>query len=70
MTDGRHLTYSEWLDYTVNKIVTLGLSAPEQDRDAYLRVQIKAAILQSLAHGRSGSSDDDPVVLEWTHTRH
>jgi hypothetical protein len=61
MSDG-YWTYSEWLHHTVEKIVTLGLSAPEEHRADYLRVQIKSAIEKSLRHGRSGRGDDDPVT--------
>jgi hypothetical protein len=60
--DGHYWTYREWRKHTVEKIVTLGLSAPEEHRADYLRVQIEAAINQSLRHGRSGRSDDDPVA--------
>jgi hypothetical protein len=60
--DGHHWTYVEWLEHTIDKIVKLGLSAPEEHRADYLRVQIRSALLQSLRHGRSGRSDDDPVV--------
>ena len=62
MADGHYWTYSEWLKHTVDKIVMLGLSTPEEHREGYLRVQIEAAIRQSLRHGRSGRSDDDPVT--------
>jgi hypothetical protein len=62
MSDDGYWTYSEWLKHTVDKIVTLGLSAPAEHREDYLRVQIEAAIRQSLRHGRSGRSDDDPVM--------
>ena len=61
MSDAHYWTYSEWLKHTVDKIVTLGLSAPEDAREDYLRVQVEAAIQQSLRHGRSGRSDDDPI---------
>lgn len=60
MTDG-YWTFSEWVDETVRKVVVLGLAAPEEHRADYLSVQIRAAILQALRHGRSGRSDDDPV---------
>ncbi|HKD23562.1 MAG TPA: hypothetical protein VKB71_16210 [Rhizomicrobium sp.] len=60
--DGHHWTYSEWLENTVEKIVRMGLSAPEEHRADYLRVQIRDALLHSLEHGRSGRSNDDPVV--------
>ena len=62
MDDGHYWTYREWLRNTVDKIVRLGLSVPDQAREDYLRVQIEAAILKSLRHGRSGRSDDDPVT--------
>lgn len=61
MTDG-YWTYKEWAHQTVEKIVTLGLAAPEEHRADYLRVQIAAAIGKALRHGRSGRSDDDPVT--------
>ncbi len=57
-----YLTFAEWVENTVRKIVVLGLAAPEEDRADYLEVQIRSAIMQSLRHGRSGASDDDPVA--------
>lgn len=62
MTDPHCWSFRERLAATVNKIVVLGLSAPEEHREDYLRVQIEAAIHKALRHGRSGRSDDDPVV--------
>jgi hypothetical protein len=63
MDEPHYWTYSEWFKHTIDKIVTLALKhTPEEHRDAYLRVQIEAAIRQSLRHGRSGRSDDDPVT--------
>jgi hypothetical protein len=63
MTDDGYWTYREWLKHTVNKIVKLGLAVPDpKEREGYLRVQIEAAIGQSLRHGRSGRGDDDPVI--------
>ena len=62
MADPHYFTFSEWLAHTVNKIVTLGLAAPEEDRGDYLRVQIEDAIRKALRHSRSGRSDDDPVM--------
>ena len=58
----RHFTFSEWLAHEVEKIVTVGLSAPEEHRADDLRVQIEAAIRKGLRHGQSGRSDDDPVA--------
>jgi hypothetical protein len=62
MTDPHYWTFSEWLRETVNKIVIFGLSAPEEQREDYLRVQIEAAFRQALRHGKAGKSDDDPVT--------
>ena len=62
MTDPHYWTFSEWLAETVNKIVALGLSAPEEDRADYLRVQIEAAIRQAFRHGQSGRSENDPIA--------
>lgn len=57
-----YLTYRQWVDATVNKIVGAGLKiAREEDRDGWFRVQIEAAIRQACRHGRSGRSDDEPV---------
>ncbi len=58
---GGHWTYEEWEKHTIDKIVRVAMAVSEEDREDWLRVQIKAAIRQSLAHGRSGRSDTDPV---------
>ena len=60
MTDG-YWTYEEWEKHTVDKIVRVAMAVSEKDREGWLRVQIKAAIYQSLMHGRSGRADTDPV---------
>ena len=60
--DGHHWTYAEWIKHTIDKIVNMGLAAPEKDRADYLRVQIESALRKSLRHGRSGRSDNDPVA--------
>jgi hypothetical protein len=56
-----YFTYTQWVEHTVNKIVSLAWSTPEKHRDDWLRVQIEAAIRQSFRHGRSGKSESDPV---------
>jgi len=60
MSDG-YWTYEEWETNTIDKIVRVAMTVSERDREGWLRVQIKEAIRQSLAHGRSGRSDTDPV---------
>ncbi len=62
MDENGYLTFSEWVEHTAGKIVQLGLAAPQEHRATYLNVQIKAAIMQALRHGRSGRADDDPVA--------
>jgi hypothetical protein len=57
-----HWAYNEWEDATVERIVAMGLSAPNEHRADFLRVQIRLAIRQALRHGRSGLSDTDPVA--------
>jgi hypothetical protein len=54
-------TYEEWEKHTIDKIVGVAMAVDENDREGWLRVQIKAAVRQSLAHGRSGRSDTDPI---------
>jgi len=61
MNDG-YWTYSEWAHHTVEKIVSMGLAAPEEHRADYLRVQIALAIDKALRHGRSGRADHEPVT--------
>lgn len=60
MSDG-YWTYEEWEKHTIDKIVGVAMTCSEADREGWLRVQIAAAIRQSLAHGRSGRADTDPV---------
>jgi hypothetical protein len=59
---GHHWTYEEWSANTVEKIVTTGLTLPEEHRADWLRLQISLGLNQSLRHGRSGRGDQDPVV--------
>jgi hypothetical protein len=63
MSEPHYFTYSEWLSWTVEKIVTNASSLIDPlDRDDYLRIQIKAALGQSFRHGSSGLGDNDPVT--------
>ena len=57
---GEHWTYDAWATNTVEKIVTMGLAAPEEYRADWLRVQIGSAIEQALRHGRSGLGNETP----------
>ena len=61
--DDGYWTFSQWLEATVRKIVRVADSPiSREDRVAWLDVQIRAAIMQALRHGRSGRADDDPVA--------
>lgn len=59
--NGDYWTYAEWQVHTIDKIVKIGLSAPEEDREDYLRCQIEEAVRQALRHGQAGLSENDPV---------
>jgi hypothetical protein len=61
MRDDGYWTYREWVEATVEKIVAVGISAPQEHQAAWFDVQIRVAIAQALRHGRSGKADDDPV---------
>jgi hypothetical protein len=60
--DAHYWTYAEWEQETIAKIVRVAMAVPESDREGWLQVQIEVAIRQALRHGRSGRSDDDPVM--------
>ncbi|HZF46402.1 MAG TPA: hypothetical protein VEZ26_08705 [Sphingomonadaceae bacterium] len=62
MNPDGHFTYNEWAKHTVEKIVSMGLPLPEEHRADYFRVQITQALEQALRHGRSGRSNNDPVI--------
>jgi hypothetical protein len=61
MDENGYWTFAEWTEATVNKIVRVAESASEKDRADWLDVQIRAAIMQALRHGRSGRANDEPV---------
>jgi hypothetical protein len=58
------LTFAEWITFEANRIVELGLLAPEQHRADYMRVQIEAALRKAAAHFRDGlGSEDAPRAI-------
>ena len=61
----RELSFSEWIGFEANRIVTMGLLAPEEHRADYMRIQIEAALRKATAHGRDGLSDNDPPRAIW-----
>jgi hypothetical protein len=54
------LTFAEWIPFEANRIVELGLLAPEEHRADYMRVQIEAALRKAVAHYRDGLGPNDP----------
>ncbi len=53
------LTCKEWIKFEADRIVRMGLLAPEEHRADYMRIQIEAAMRKATEHGRDGLSDDD-----------
>jgi hypothetical protein len=53
------LTFAEWIPFEANRIVEVGLQAPEEHRAAYMRVQIEAALRKAAAHYRDGLGPED-----------
>ncbi|HEX8412916.1 MAG TPA: hypothetical protein VF637_03400 [Sphingomicrobium sp.] len=60
--DGHHWTYAEWEEETVEKIATVGSTAPEEHRADYLRVQVRSAVRQALRHGQAGRTEREHVT--------
>jgi hypothetical protein len=59
MTD--NLTFAEWRKHRVERFVGLALSAPEEHRADYMRVQAKSLVDDALKFSRAGLQDDDPM---------
>jgi hypothetical protein len=58
---GTQLTFAEWIPFEAERIVSMGLAAPEQHRADYMRAQIEAALVKAAAHFRDGLSTIDPL---------
>jgi hypothetical protein len=59
------LNFGEWITFEANRIVTLGLKAPEEQRSDYMRIQIEAALSKAFAHGRDGLQKSDAPRAVW-----
>jgi hypothetical protein len=46
------MTFADWIDFEANRIVSMGLRLPEEDRADYIKVQIQAALKKAFGHGR------------------
>ena len=64
MTDNE-LTFAQWIDFEANRIVRMGLAAPEADRGDYMRIQIAVALRKAACHFRDGLTDEDPPRAVW-----
>jgi hypothetical protein len=54
-------SFAEWVEMRADRIVDLALSASEQDREGWLRVQIRSLAKDVLGFSRAGMADDDPM---------
>ena len=54
------MTFTEWINFEADRIVSMGLRLPPEHQADYMRVQIVAALRKALAHGRDGLSDNEP----------
>ena len=54
------MTFTEWINFEADRIVSMGLRLPQEHQADYMRIQIVGALRKALAHGRDGLSDDDP----------
>lgn len=64
MTDSE-LTFAQWIDFEANRIVRMGLAAPERERGDYMRIQIVAALRKAADHFRDGLTGTDPPRAVW-----
>jgi hypothetical protein len=54
-------TFAQWLRYRADRLVELGLTAPEDDREDYMKVQARSLVQDTLHFSRMGLADDDPM---------
>jgi hypothetical protein len=57
------LTFAEWRNRRVERFVELALTAPEEHRADYMRVQAKSLVDDALRFSRAGLQDGDPMPL-------
>ena len=55
------LTFGEWLEHRADRLVELGLSAPDDLRVDYMRVQARSLARDAVRFARAGLADDDPM---------
>jgi hypothetical protein len=52
-------TFAQWLEMRADRLVRLGLSAPEEHREDYMKVQARSLARDAVNFARSGLGDDD-----------
>jgi hypothetical protein len=63
--DEKPMSFAEWINFEADRIVQMGLLAPQEHQADYMRIQIRAALRKAVAHGRDGLSDKDPPRAIW-----
>ena len=64
------MSFAEWINFEADRIVRMGLLAPQEHQTDYMGIQIQAALRKAFAHGRDGLSGDDPPRAIWKMTHH
>jgi len=59
------LTFDKWIRFEAERIVKMGLAAPVEHREDYMRIQIEAALAKAGAHFRDGLTNADPPRATW-----
>jgi hypothetical protein len=55
------LTFAQWLEHRADRLVELGLAAPEDARADYMRVQARSLARDAVRFSRMGLADEDPM---------
>ena len=59
------MDFREWIDFEADRIVRMGLLAPDEHREDYMKVQIQAALKKAFAHGRDRLTETDEPRAIW-----
>ncbi|MDH2386150.1 hypothetical protein [Bradyrhizobium sp. CER78] len=59
------MNFGEWIDVEADRIVRMGLLAPAEHREDYMKVQIQAALRKAFAHGRDRLTETDKPRAIW-----
>ena len=53
------LTFAMWLEHRADRLVELGLAAPDDVRADYMRAQARSLARDAVRFARAGLADDD-----------